>query len=526
MLLQRIANPGLFLGDLFEDALRRNPYQRIWLDHELDVAAGLGRELTVYDCALLIADLARGLADAGVGPGDLVALYKQDAFDVFLIGCAISRAGGVPVMLAPALSGQVVSALLDRAGWPWLVTDDATLATRLPPETVTRCRQVLVVGRDDSAPDSPGTAALRPVRGTVPREYSRPHPDTVMVMTHTSGTTDIPKLVVHTAATLGARYRPQATAMRLLVRTPQTVAVHVSFVHSRLVTAMAIALRRQWPLVILREEDPERAGEILARHKPGIIEAHPNTFVAWEPLARDPREPFSDVTYVSSTFDAIHPRTVSTLLAASRRPRPSQLQLYGQSEVGPVVGRVTSRDRTATADGRCVGFPFPGMTAVRVVPRGGLDPSPEHPGFIEVRTDGRALTYHGQDERYRAQLDDGWWRMGDVGYLTRWGCLHICDREVDVIPGIGSALELEDRLMSRLECLLEVVIIPDGDHRAVPVVVTRHDEPLDPERWRQAVAGLPPMRPPVHLALAELPRTATAKVRRLELAERLRTAAG
>ncbi|GAA4965994.1 hypothetical protein GCM10023238_37110 [Streptomyces heliomycini] len=53
------------------------------------------------------------------------------------------------------------------------------------------------------------------------------------------------------------------------------------------------------------------------------------------------------------------------------------------------------------------------------------------------------------------------------------------------------------------------------------MVCTRGDKPLDPERWKAAVAGGPALGTPVQRRLSDLPRTATAKIRRLELARQL-----
>jgi acyl-coenzyme A synthetase/AMP-(fatty) acid ligase len=230
------------------------------------------------------------------------------------------------------------------------------------------------------------------------------------------------------------------------------------------------------------------------------------------------------VKYFSSTFDALHPRTVHRLLRASTHRRPLFAQLYGQSEVGPAVGRLFTRKRTLKTDGRFVGFPFPGMTAVRVVSRDGQPPSATSPGYIEVRSDGRIVTYLGERERYDRQADGGWWRMGDVGYRDRWGGVHLLDREVDVIPGFGSTLAAEDALFAHLDNLAEVVIVAGDDGVPVPVVCTKDDRPLDRDSWRAATANLPTMAEPVHWRLADLPQTATTKIKRLELARMLTTA--
>jgi acyl-coenzyme A synthetase/AMP-(fatty) acid ligase len=172
-------------------------------------------------------------------------------------------------------------------------------------------------------------------------------------------------------------------------------------------------------------------------------------------------------------------------------------------------------------DGRCVGFPMLGGPRVRVVSRDGTRPSKSNPGYIEVRWKALLHTYLGEEGKHAANLRGGWWRMGDVGYRTRYGCLHMLDREVDVIPGVDSTLEIEDLVMNRLPEVNEMVIVPGPRAEPVPVICTTQDQPLDPERWRTAVAGLPPLADPIQIPLTELPRTATLKVQRIKLSRRL-----
>ncbi|MFG1604779.1 class I adenylate-forming enzyme family protein [Actinoplanes sp. NPDC049265] len=516
MLLQRIGNRGIGLGTLFDRAAARHPATVVVLDHDLDVATGLGRRFTVAEITDLVDDLAARLWAAGVRPAERVVVHKSDGFDILLLAVALARVGAVPVLLSAQLDGATAVELLRRAAPARLITDPGKLAHDLPGEVFTAATAILVTsGRQDRA-TSLAELAGAPRVPSVPMPPGHP-----ALITHTSGTTGIPKLAVHTGYTLLARYRPQASAAAL-VRRREPVVMHVSFVHSRAFSATAITMLRGVPLIVLADDDPARVGPLLARMRPGVIEAHPNTFMRWEELADDPRGPLASVKYFSSTFDAIHPRTMRRMLAASRRSNPLFLQLYGQSETGPVVGRSYSRRGLSGDDaGRCVGMPFPGMTGVRVVSRDGRPVTARSPGHIEVRSDGRAVTYLGDDELYRRQCADGWWRMGDLGYLTRWGCLHLLDREIDRIPGFGSTLAVEDALLTRLPDLTEVVILPDRHGHAVPVVCTRDDRPLDPDRWRTAVAGLPAMGVPLHRRLADLPHTATTKVRRTELARLL-----
>ncbi|SHT48216.1 fatty-acid-CoA ligase FadD [Mycobacteroides abscessus subsp. abscessus] len=420
------------------------------------------------------------------------------------------------MLLSPKLDGSTVATLIGRVGNPALLTDAAKLDGELADEPIAEITSRVLLA-EGVHPQAVTLSALTPA---CPAPAVIPSPHDPALITHTSGTTGVPKLAVHTNFTFEARYRPQA-AVAALVRRREPIVIHVSFVHSRLVTALAIAILRGFPVVVLVDDAPERAAEIFLRVKPGILEAHPNTFINWEVLAEDPRRPLASVKYFSSTFDAIHPRTVRTLLAASQRRRPLFGQLYGQSEVGPIVARGFSRFRSADSDGRCVGHPFPGMTDVRIVSRNGQPPSADNPGYIEVRTDGRIRTYLGEQERYEKQLDNGWWRMGDVGYRTRWGCIHLLDREVDLIDGFGSTLAAEDRLFLAVDELTEVIIVAGPNGLAQPVVCTKNNVPLNRNAWDAAAAKLPPMAPPLHLRLDELPQTATTKIKRLELSARI-----
>ncbi|RST23697.1 long-chain fatty acid--CoA ligase [Streptomyces sp. WAC04770] len=516
MLLERITNRGIQLGTVFDRAATRHPASPVYLDHDLDISPGLGRRLTLTELADLVDDFASRLWAARLRPGERVVIHKSDGFDISLLAYCVARIGAVPVLLSPKLDGGTVTELLRRIGRPTLITDEVKLTHDLPPEVFKLSKRVLT-----AAGSYPGAVSLALLAGckrvppvTVPQ-------DLPALITHTSGTTGLPKLAVQSGCTILARCRPQSVLLAP-VRKREPIAVHVSFAHSRMISGAALFALRGHPLILLRDDAPQHVAEMFTRTPPGVIEAHPNTLLHWETLAEHPAKPLAKVRCFSNTFDAIHPRTVATLLAASKRAMPFFAQTYGQSETGAITARTYTRRHRLGADGRCVGRTFPGMTDVRVVSRDGRTPTKESPGHIEVRSGGRILTYLGQQERFDQQLSsDGWWRMGDLGYLTKWGCLHLLDREVDEIPGVNSTLEIEDKLFTRLPELLEVIVVPDSNGIPVPVVCTRGDRPLDRGRWGRAVADLPPLADPLQRRLDELPQTATTKIKRLELAKML-----
>jgi acyl-coenzyme A synthetase/AMP-(fatty) acid ligase len=515
-----IRKRGLHLGMVPEWAAATSGSPVLTLDHDLDVLPEAGRRLTVAELAGHVDDLAGRLWAAGVRPDEHIVIHKSANSDVWVLATAVSRVGAIPVMLSPALDATTVGALLGRLDRPSLLTDvrtlDALAGVRLTDLTE---RVVLVAGR------RPGARSLGELAGA-PRVKPVFRPlDGPAMITHTSGTTGLPKLVVHTPRTMGTRLLPQWRLLSLM-RKRETVAIHISFVHSRMFAAMALALFRDMPVLLLNESDPERVAELFLEHRPGFIEALPNSLMEWEGLTEDPRKPFASVKYFSSTFDAMHPRTMSRLINSSERRGALFFQIYGQSEVGPAVGRAYFRKSAHRANGRCVGWAMPGCARVRVVSRNGERPSEKNPGFIEVAWPGLAKTYFAEQERYDTNRHGDWWRTGDVGYRTTFGCLHMFDREVDMIPGVRSALEVEDVVLSKLAELSELVVVRGPESEPVPVICTHDDRPLDADRWRAAVAGFPQLADPVQIPRAELPRTATLKVQRIELSRRLQELSG
>ncbi|WP_331737389.1 class I adenylate-forming enzyme family protein [Streptomyces sp. NBC_00019] len=512
-----IQKRGLHIGLLPEMAAAVNPSTPITLDHDLDALPEAGRRLTVAQYADHVDDLAARLWAAGVRTDDHVVIYKTAGADHWMLAAAISRIGGIVVNLSPALDPTTVGVLLERVGRPTLLTDGNKLDTLADVPLADLTQRVIT-----SAFDRPDAISLGELAGA-PRVKPVVRPiDEAAVITHTSGTTGIPKLVVHTPRTQGIRLVPQWRLLALL-RKRESVAIHVPFVHSRMVAAMSLALLKEYPVLLLRETDPAVVAEHFIEHRPALIEALPNSLMEWEGLTEDPRAPFGSVKVFSSTFDAIHPGTMSKLLKASDRRGALFFQIYGQSEVGPAVGRAYFRHSAHKANGRCVGWQMPlGAAKVRVVSRDGHRPTEQSPGRIEVAWPGIAKTYHGEQGRYDSNRKGEWWGTGDVGYFTRLGCLHMLDREVDMIPGVTSSLEIEDVVLAELHELSELVVVQGPNSEAVPVICTHGDKPLDQNRWRAAAARFPQLADPVQIPEAELPRTATLKVQRLALADRLK----
>lgn len=501
---------GFYIGLMFDRAAAKHGSAPVVLDTPLQVSPQDGTSVTVGRLAELVRELAGRLVTAGVRPGHRVAVYKTNNFDIALVSAAVQRVGAVPALFSPMLPGDTATGLLGTLDSPWLLTD----ADKFTSSGVdgAAARRVLLVAGDEL----PGTELLSRYAVGSLRGVSVPRPNEPAFISHTSGTTGLPKLVVQTPDALYQRLRLQKVVASWVWRR-ESVALCVSFVHARFYSALDLGMSYGNPLLVAVDGSPESIGPLFARHRPGAVETQPNTFIDWETLADADGRPLSSIRYYSATFDAMHPRTIQNLLGASVRRSPKFIQLYGQTETGPVAGRFYTLRGAADMDGRCVGWPLPGVIRMRITDEDGRRVKTGTVGHIEVSGKTRAITYLKEDARFARQQNGSWWRMGDLGFMDRYGRLHMLDREVDSIDGAGSNLMVEDTLMDRLPELREVVVLGGLGPRPVPVVCTRGDKPLDAGRWELAVSGLPEMAGVIRLPFDDVPRTSTWKVRRPDL---------
>ncbi|MFI6348202.1 class I adenylate-forming enzyme family protein [Streptomyces sp. NPDC050560] len=506
------------MGTLFDEAAAHGAPTVVRLDRPFDIAPRDGTRWTVPALAALVRATAARLSAAGVGPGDRVAIVKDNHWDYDLLACAAVRLGAVPAQLSDRLDAPTLGTLLDRLEPAAVVTTAALLA---------RCDALraapLRITVDGPAPGADHLAALSPGGPAAP---VRRHDDEPLVIHHTSGTTGLPKLVVHSTRTLVHRLaRAETAPLPLVGLRPRDVLLNASaYAHARTFCWTAVVMSRPpAALLILTGDDPDLADPLLRTHRPTVVEALPSTYVRLRPLTGRLDSPFRSVRLYISTYDAVHPPVLRSYLSVSRVGEPLWMQVWGQTETGPLTFRFHTRRAASgpAGDARRLGRPVPVRTRLRVVDPLTLRQVPRgRPGLLQVRTAALGLGYVGEGTRWDAKLRDGWWSTGDLGVRHRSGRVSVLDREVDSGPGL-SCLATEDLLEERLPRAVECVVlnIPGGGP-PLPVVVTG-DGRLDAAEWKRAATGLPDLAEPAVLGWDEVPRTGTGKVRRAALAELL-----
>jgi acyl-coenzyme A synthetase/AMP-(fatty) acid ligase len=517
------------MGTLFDECAERGVPTVVRLDRPFDIAPGGGTGYDVPALAALVREASGWWYAAGARPGDQVAIVKDNHWDYALLSCAAIRLGAVPAQIADSMSAPALATLLGRLQPVVLVTSSAVARRCTESGVDIRRLARTVLSLDEPLP---GIPAVDDVRGAPPAAHVRPREHAPLVVVHTSGTTGVPKLVVHSTATvIGKLARLESVRLPVLAtRREDVLASANAWAHGRSFcwTASVFCLGPR-SISMLTGADPDLADPVLRAAPPTVVEATPANYLRLQPLLSRLDNAFRDVRLFVSTYDAIHPPTVRDYLGASRRRSPLWMQGWGQSETGPLTFRFFTRgsvgrhgDRHPST--RNLGHPLPGRTRLRIVEPETLRPVPRGaPGVVLAATAATCLGYVGEDDRWSAKRDGRWFNTGDIGVRCRNGSLVLLDREVDHAPGL-SCLEIEDVVADRLPEVIECVVLTTRGGPPLPVAVTE-DGALDRAAWAEAVRDLPPLPDPVALRWDDVPRTATGKVRRAELLATLRDGA-
>ncbi|PCG86639.1 AMP-dependent synthetase [Streptomyces sp. WZ.A104] len=205
---------------------------------------------------------------------------------------------------------------------------------------------------------------------------------------------------------------------------------------------------------------------------------------------------------------------------------------FGQTETAVQVANTPGQHLKTGSMGR----PSPGFTVEL------LDPVTGRPGAAEgeIALDladqpvGLMTGYHGDPDRTAEAMAGGYYRTGDIGARDDDGYITYVGRADDVFKASDykiSPFELESALLEH-EAVAEAAVVPAPDplRLAVPkayVVLAEGWEP-GPDAakalFEHSRAVLAPYKRIRRLEFAELPKTVSGKIRRIELRER--TAAG
>jgi acyl-CoA synthetase (AMP-forming)/AMP-acid ligase II len=514
------------LGAVVDRALRAAPDAGVHVWSETRPRHGTFAE--VHESARR---LAAFLADAGLRPGDVVAFQMPNWWEAVVAFYGVALGGFVLVPIVHIYGPKEVRFILEQSGArAYLSADryghvdylDIVDGAGAP----TNLALHVVVGEAGGTVDAPGRIGWDAVDATPPSTVvATADPDDVCVLAYTSGTTSAPKGVLHSHRTLLAEVR-HIGAM-LTPGAPNLMGspvCHATGMLGAVLAPMAIGE----DIHLIDRWDPARVLDVMVE---ADIGAGTGAAVFLSSLIDHP------------DFTPDHARRIRRVglggapVAIELAERAAGLGItlaraYGSTEHPSVTGSAFTdpADKRHRTDGTALAG-----VEVRLVRDDGTPAATGEAGEIWSRGPDLCVGYTDAELTGEGFDADGWYRSGDLGVLDADGYLTITDRAKDVIIRGGeniSPAEIEEALVA-LGPVAEVAVVaaPDarlGEHACAVVRLAPGVDALSLADLTAELArvGMARQKWPEELRIVDdFPRTASGKIRKVDLRRELRAVA-
>ncbi|NMO54029.1 AMP-binding protein [Actinoplanes sp. TBRC 11911] len=460
---------------------------------------GVAGRLSWREYATYVERFAGALGELGVGPGDRVAVWLPNVWQVSALMLACARLGAVTVPLLPTLRARELSRIFARVEPKvcitidsWAGFDHAAALELLAPPSAHR------VGLDFFERSS----------ATVDLDPALEDPDRLALIFFTSGTSGEPKGVLHSFNTIYAGIRPIAEAENIGPDDTMFIPHALTFIGGTLY-GITMPLLAGAASVILDRWTGEAGVRLLRETGTTVMFAAP-TFLH-DILARSPG-PLPALRLLVTGATTIPQRLVREMPAALGLPLRT---LWGMTEVAAQTWTRASDpdDWGAYSDGS------PG-SGLSIDLRSSSGPvSREQPARLFVRGAGVTLATLGRDSgdlNVLAAHDDGWYDTGDHAIPDGRGGIRIIGRVADRIGGLFMipVNDVESQLLEH-PAIDDVAVVGFGDDQACAVIVSAAPPSLAEIQAFLTAAGMTDWYQPVRLEVVDkLPRNSAGKVRK------------
>lgn len=450
--------------------------------------------------------------------GDRVALLMMNSHEFITAFFAVAKLGGVVVPLNWRLVPDELEFILKDSGTSVLFYGEEFL----PAATELRSRGsktdvahwIQVGSPDNTAPFAVGFDAIVDPQPPTEPEVTAFDDDLLYIM-YTSGTTGLPKGVMHTHSTqMDALVTLNATSDfcigdRYLNPMP--------LFHVGALTPAIVTTYRGLAQILMRAFDPSKAWELVTSEKinnallvPAMLQAMRVTF---DPAKHDKKT-------VRWFLSGAAPVPV-TLINQYTEMGIEIHQVYGLTETcGPAC--VTTPDvaiRKAGSTGKSFFH-----TDVKVVRPDGTECDDNESGEIVIRGGHIMTGYWNRPDATAEAIRNGWFHSGDMGIRDEEGFIFIQDRLKDMIISGGENVypaEIENLLLGCPGVAdVAVIGVPSEKWGESPIaVVVRKDPDLDEKTVLTFCDGkLARFKTPVAVRFVEMiPRNASGKILKRDL---------
>lgn len=461
--------------------------------------------------------IAADIAQRGLPAGSRVAVILPDGAAVHAALVGVERAGMIVVGIGARAGLAEIVHLMRRTGARLLVAHEQVARMPIGELVAALEREGVPLDGCIVVPD----LAKEREWGQAAFDAAAPDPDALFLINSTSGTTGLPKCVMHTQNRWHYFHKLAAAAGEFGADEVFMGAVPMPFGFG-LWTAHFSPAILGCPTVVLPRFDAGLALDLIERERVTVLCCVSTQFIM---LLNEQAERPRDLSSLKCMFTGGEAVPYRRAAEFEEVTGASVLQFYGSNETG-ALSRTTSRDtreRRLTTAGRII----PEMEVRLFDPATGAQVSSR--GQPACRGPATCLGYW-DDDAANAQLftDDGWMLMGDIVEVDDEGYLSVVGRTSEFIIRGGknlSAPAIEAEVATHPAVAL-VAAIPAPDavfgERVCAYVVPRPQQTvtLDDIVAHLAARGTSREWFPEYLVLMdELPRSSGGKVAKGELAK-------
>jgi acyl-CoA synthetase (AMP-forming)/AMP-acid ligase II/pyrroloquinoline quinone (PQQ) biosynthesis protein C len=403
--------------------------------------------------------LAHWYLGQNVHRGEIVAVCVTDGIAPFLHYLALTSLGCAIALINPAMPAEAGAVYMRENRFDRLVTDADTLASSAFAQEWKRFKGEPGV-LDSSSPQ----LSADPV---MPEWWpAAPEDSTLVMLSHTSGTTGVPKAVrfEHRQFFMGKRARigrfAEGPDERLLSALPQS--------HSAAISHLETAVLHGIPTYVMSTQAGPAVRDAIRAFEPTTVVAFPKTYVQLVETGVAEGE-FACVRRWFSMGDAAHQSHTRQVLKGA--PRSRFIDAFGSSELGMALFRSESTI-DAIAPRRSIGRPVEVAVAKILNPATGEEVAPGEIGLLGVRAPTITSGYWLSPERTAGSWRGGYFLTGDVAFCKDGNYFQI-DREVDIVKttsGSAYTLLLEEAAQ-QVDGVCDVTVVGIGGGEGKPLLL-------------------------------------------------------
>jgi len=372
---------------------------------------------------------ANALLDLGIEKGDRVATLLPNCLELLEVYWAVAKIGAVVVPMSTLLREGALVSLLNNSGASAVITDDrfaellSGIRDKLPAISAHRFLTV----EDSTVEPFQSFHGLKNKASQAEPPDAGVQPHDVFNIMYSSGTTGLPKGIVHSHAIRLAYGTSFTAAFRV---TPESIVMHAgAIIFNGAFVDLMPAVFQGATYILLPAFDAESYIETIYRERVTHVMMVPSQIIAMLNAPNFHPDRLHSLEMILALGAPLHMEHKERL----NRDLPGRFyELYGLTE-----GFVTVLDKMDYArKPKSVGCPPP-LFEMKIV---GIDGDELPAGEVgEICGRGPILMphYYEQPDLTAQTIVDGWLKTGDLGYVDEDGFLYLVDRKKDLIISGG-----------------------------------------------------------------------------------------